>query len=153
MYHNCITLNSTVITYNTAVVAERNIAMINLDYRSGIAIYEQVVKSIERLIHCGGLEKDQKLPSVRELSTELSVNPNTIQKAYSVLEQKGMIYSVKGRGNFVSNDTNSGLELRYTELLNSIQNNISELLLMGYNKALLNEKLNDFSENGGVTND
>ncbi|MFZ2539824.1 MAG: GntR family transcriptional regulator [Oscillospiraceae bacterium] len=127
--------------------------MINIDYRSGVAIYEQIIKGIERLIHCGGLEKDQKLPSVREFSAELAVNPNTIQKAYSALEQKGMIYSVKGRGNFVSGDTQNVLNMRYDEILEVLKNNVEEILDLGYNKELLKQKLLQFSENGGGTDD
>ena len=54
------------------------------------------------LILKGVLEQDEQMPSVRKLAVELSINPNTIQKAYSILEQQGYIYPVKGRGNFVS---------------------------------------------------
>lgn len=118
--------------------------MINLDYRSGVAIYEQIAKGIERLIHCGGLQKDQKLPSVRDFSSELAVNPNTIQKALSVLEQKGIIYSVKGRGNFVACDTQNALNMRYDEILLSIKSDIQEILELGYKEELLEEKITKF---------
>jgi len=127
--------------------------MINIDYRSGVAIYEQIIKGIERLIHCGGLEKDQKIPSVRELSAELSLNPNTIQKAYSALEQKGMIYSIKGRGNFVSGDTQSVLKVRYDEILKQIKDNVVEILELGYNRELLAQKLLEFSKKGDEIDD
>ena len=56
------------------------------------------------LIIRGILEADSQMPSVRSLAAELSINPNTIQKAYAILEQQGFIYPVKGRGNFVSGD-------------------------------------------------
>lgn len=76
--------------------------MIVLDYRDKRPIYEQVVEKLEHLIICGGLEANSKLPSVRALAMELSVNPNTIQRAYTQLEQDGYIYTIIGRGNYVT---------------------------------------------------
>lgn len=76
--------------------------MIVLDYRDKRPIYEQVVEKMEHLIACGGLESNSKLPSVRALAMELSVNPNTIQRAYTQLEQDGYIYTIIGRGNYVT---------------------------------------------------
>lgn len=127
--------------------------MINIDYRSGVAIYEQIIKGVEKLIHCGGLEKDQKLPSVRELSAELGVNPNTIQKAYSVLEQKGMIYSIKGRGSFILCNNENVLNLRYNDLLKVIKTDIKEILDLGYKKELLEQNLLEFIKKGGEIDD
>ena len=76
--------------------------MIILDYQERRPIYEQVVEKIQLLIVRGVLAPDSQLPSVRKLAMELSINPNTIQRAYAELEQQGFIYPVKGRGNFVS---------------------------------------------------
>ena len=76
--------------------------MIVLDYRDKRPIYEQVVEKLERLIVGGALEPNSKMPSVRSLGLELSVNPNTIQRAYTQLEQEGYLYAVSGRGNFVA---------------------------------------------------
>ena len=78
--------------------------MILLDYRDKRPIYEQVVDKLERLIVGGGLEANYKMPSVRSLALELSVNPNTIQRAYAQLEQEGYIYTVTGRGSFVAHE-------------------------------------------------
>ncbi len=78
--------------------------MIILDYQDRRPIYEQVVEKIQLLIVRGVLAPNSQLPSVRKLATELSINPNTIQRAYAELEQQGFIYPVKGRGNFVSPD-------------------------------------------------
>ena len=75
--------------------------MILLDYKDRRPIYEQVVEKLQDLMICGVLEQDSQLPSVRSLATELSINPNTIQRAYAELERNGFIYSVKGRGSFV----------------------------------------------------
>lgn len=78
--------------------------MIFIDYNDKRPIYEQVIDRLQTLILNGALEPDSKLPSVRALAIELSINPNTIQRAYSELERSGFIYSVKGRGNFVRAD-------------------------------------------------
>lgn len=76
--------------------------MIVIDYHDKRPIYEQVIERFQMLILNGALEADTQLPSVRALAVDLSINPNTIQRAYSELERKGLIYSVKGRGSFVS---------------------------------------------------
>ncbi len=76
--------------------------MIVIDYRDKRPLYEQVAEKIAHLIICGVLESNAKLPSVRSLAVDLSVNPNTIQRAYAQLEQDGYIYTVVGRGNYVT---------------------------------------------------
>lgn len=76
--------------------------MIVIDYHDKRPIYEQIIDRVQILILNGALEPDSQLPSVRSLAVELSINANTIQRAYSELENRGLIYSVKGRGNFVS---------------------------------------------------
>lgn len=76
--------------------------MIAIDYRDKRPLYEQVTEKLAQLIICGALESNAKLPSVRTLALELSINPNTIQRAYAQLEQDGYIYTVVGRGNYVT---------------------------------------------------
>ncbi len=76
--------------------------MITIDLQNRRPIYEQIVERFETLIVNGVLEPDTQMPSVRSLAMELSINPNTIQKAYGTLEQEGYIYPIRGRGNFVS---------------------------------------------------
>lgn len=79
--------------------------MISLDYRDKRPIYEQIVEKLEKLIICGALESNMKMPSVRSLAIELSVNPNTIQRAYTQLEQDGYLYTIVGRGNYVTSES------------------------------------------------
>lgn len=79
--------------------------MIVLDYKDSRPIYEQIIEKFRLLILKGILTPDTQMPSVRSLAMELSVNPNTIQKAYTELERNGYIYVVKGRGAFVAGDT------------------------------------------------
>lgn len=76
--------------------------MILIDYQNRKPIYEQIVERFQLLILNGVMEAGEQMPSVRKLAMDLSINPNTIQKAYSMLEEQGYIYPVKGRGNFVS---------------------------------------------------
>ncbi len=70
--------------------------IIMLDYKDTRPIYEQVVEKFQTLILKGVLEPDEQLPSVRSLAVELSINPNTIQRAYGELERQGFIYTVNG---------------------------------------------------------
>ena len=76
--------------------------MLRIDFRDARSIYEQVADGIEDMAMHGAMQPDEQLPSVRQMAMELSINPNTIQRAYSELENRGVIYSVKGRGNFIS---------------------------------------------------
>ena len=76
--------------------------MINIDYQDRRPLYEQIVERFKTLIIRGVLAPEEQMPSVRSLAIELSINPNTIQRAYAELERQGFIYPVKGRGNFVS---------------------------------------------------
>ena len=76
--------------------------MIVLDYQDRRPLYEQVTEKFRTLIYQGVLPADSRIPSVRQLAMELSINPNTLQRAYMMLEQEGLIYPVKGKGNFVA---------------------------------------------------
>lgn len=71
--------------------------MFELDVRSRVPIYEQLVEKIKELIIKGLLKEHEQLPSVRALSNDLTINPNTIQKAYRELENQGYIYSIPGK--------------------------------------------------------
>lgn len=74
--------------------------MIPINPRSGVPIYEQIKDGLRTLIVTGAVLPDEKLPSVRELAAQLSINPNTIQRAYRELEQEGYLYTAAGRGAF-----------------------------------------------------
>ena len=76
--------------------------MIVLDYRDRRPLYEQVTERFKELMFKEVLPQDAQLPSVRSLATELSINPNTIQRSYAELERQGYIYSIKGKGSFVA---------------------------------------------------
>lgn len=78
--------------------------MLQLNYKSGVPICDQIVNGFIRMKALGLSKGGDQLPSVRQLAVELCVNPNTIQKAYQTLESSGIIYSVKGKGSFFSDD-------------------------------------------------
>ena len=82
--------------------SERGIDVFVIDYRDKRPLNEQVADKLQTLILAGALPAESRLPSVRELAMQLSINPNTVQRAYSELERRGLIYPVKGKGNFVS---------------------------------------------------
>lgn len=76
--------------------------MIHLDHRDSRPIYEQIADAFRRQIEAGILAPGDKLPSVRELSAQLTINPNTIQRSYRELENGGYISSAPGKGSFVA---------------------------------------------------
>lgn len=123
--------------------------MITIDLQNRKPIYEQIVERFQTLIVNGILEPDSQMPSVRALAMDLSINPNTIQKAYSVLEQDGYIYPVKGRGNFVSGNEN--LKARKQE---SIYESLRELVQKGKELEIscesFVEKTKQYYQEGGA---
>lgn len=110
--------------------------MIIIDYKDTRPIYEQIVEKFKMLILKGGMQPDEQMPSVRNLAIELSINPNTIQKAYAELERQGFIYTVKGRGNFVSGDGRL-VEERKKECLQKILELTKEAVEIGMSKLEL----------------
>lgn len=126
--------------------------MILLDYKDKRPLYEQIVDKFQELILKGGLQAGDQLPSVRGLAMELSINPNTIQRAYSELEQKGFIYSVKGRGNYVSENQNL-LEERRAEMKQRLRSQMEEARALGVKQPELMELLFSVYGTGGQEDD
>lgn len=110
--------------------------MIILDYQDRRPIYEQITEKFRTLIYQGVLPAESRLPSVRQLAIELSINPNTIQRAYMALEQEGLIYPVKGKGNFVA-DTYKIQEKSREDFRKEFQ----ELVKCGMHKGITKEEL------------
>ncbi|MBO5121939.1 MAG: GntR family transcriptional regulator [Oscillospiraceae bacterium] len=104
--------------------------MIHLDYRDSRPIYQQVKDNLRRMMVTGVLLPGDKLPSVRALAGQLSINPNTIQRAYAELEAEGYVVSVTGKGNFVAEgDTQN--QARRQELLAKMRPMMEELKTLG----------------------
>lgn len=116
--------------------------MIVLDYRDKRPIYEQIVEKLERLIVKGGLETDTRMPSVRTFAMELSVNPNTIQRAYALLEQGGYLYTVSGRGSFVAPES-EWRENKQSRVLEEWQNMTRQAREAGISRELLQRQIRE----------
>ena len=116
--------------------------MINLDFRDGRSLHEQIEAGIKELIINEVLKPDDKLPSVRELSMSLTVNPNTVQRAYKQLETDGFIYSVKAKGNFVAPFEKADSK-RTAELYGEIKALVKELKFMGESESSVKKFISD----------
>ncbi|UAL51399.1 MULTISPECIES: GntR family transcriptional regulator [Metabacillus] len=91
--------------------------MIQIDPRSSTAIYEQIIQQMKELCLKGIVKPGEKLPSVRELSTMIIANPNTVSKAYKELEREGIIETLRGRGTFVSENAQITLDQGKMEMI------------------------------------
>ncbi|CEG27041.1 GntR family transcriptional regulator [Bacillus sp. B-jedd] len=117
--------------------------MFDLDLRSRKPIYEQLVDKLKELIINEILQPDEQLPSVRTLAQELTINPNTIQKAYRELEVQGFIYSLKGKGSFVNPIAKGTEKEKISQVMQDLEKLVLEALYLGVSveelKALIIE--------------
>ena len=104
--------------------------LIELDYKDRRPIYEQVTEKLASMMMLGVLEENSQLPSVRSMAVALSINPNTIQRAYAELERQGYIYSIKGKGSFVT-DTSKMKEFRQKEARGKVAEAAREAARLG----------------------
>ena len=116
--------------------------MIHINFRDARPIYEQVKDGFCQLILSGALPPDYKLPSVRELASSLTINPNTIQRAYRSLEQEGYIVSVPGKGSFVC-DGDQAARARRQELLERFEKMVKEMEQLGIPRRQLMDILKE----------
>lgn len=105
--------------------------MIQVDPRSRTPIYEQLVENITRLVVSGDMPAQSSVPSVRVLAAELSVNPNTVQKAFTELERRGILYSAPGKGRFVCGDTDALRSMQAKKQLDTLASEIRRAISMG----------------------
>jgi GntR family transcriptional regulator len=121
--------------------------MIKVDTSSFVPIYEQIKKEFKKEIFSGDLKPNDPLPSIRDLATELLVNPNTVARAYRELEMEGFIYTRKGKGCYISDDsTKHMIEERNSILTQSFDEMIQDAKKFGLNpeeiRKLFEERLN-----------
>ena len=114
---------------------------INIDYQSRTPIYEQIVKAIENMVAIGVLKPNEQISSIRELALSLSINPNTVKKAYDILENKNIIVSKSTKGTFITSDINKAKEEKISFLTNEIKETIKELEALGLTKDKIFEIL------------
>ena len=127
--------------------------MILIDYKDRRPIYEQIVEKFQQMIICGVMEPDSPMPSVRSLAMELSINPNTIQRAYQELEREGYIYTMKGKGSFVS-ESSEAADSQREEIKRELGECVDKALAIGIRPQQLETMLQDCvknSTNGGNT--
>ncbi|MBQ9346289.1 MAG: GntR family transcriptional regulator [Oscillibacter sp.] len=124
--------------------------MITLNYRDSRPIYEQIKESFKRLIVTGAMAPGDRLPSVRTLATQLSINPNTIQRAYNELESEGYTLSVPGKGSFVAPAEDAG-EKRRAELQERFMALAAELLFLGVDASTLEAWVQEASKTQNPT--
>lgn len=113
-----------------------------LDYRSRTPIYEQIKEQIILSISRGQLKADEQLPSLRQLSAELSININTVKRAFAELEDQGITYSVAGKGIFVSGVGNS-VNIYSQQALKVVKSAVINAKALGVEKEELAEIIND----------
>lgn len=116
--------------------------MININFRDSRPIYEQVKTTLRKLIVSGAMSPDEKLPSVRELASQLVINPNTMQRAYRELEQEGYIISIPGKGSYANLSTQVD-EGRKKELLTAMDEIVAELLYLGVTPDELDRRIRE----------
>ena len=123
-----------------SVIKERVNYMYNIDLQSRTPIYEQLYKKVVELILRNELKPNDKLPSVRELAKELGVNPNTVSKAFQLLERDKVIYSLAGRGSFVSNVSTDSVK---ESALEDFDRAVAEALNVGITPKELTDRINN----------
>ena len=129
--------------------------MFELDLRSRLPIYEQLVERFKELIISEVLKVDEKLPSVRTLSKQLTINPNTIQKSYRELERQGYIYSIKGKGSFVMSSAQITNSEKLITIKKELAKNLSEAIYLGMDKVEIIDMISETERlvKGGEGND
>ena len=115
--------------------------MINLDYTSRTPIYEQIVSEIEKYVALGILKEKEQIMSIRELASHLGINPNTVKKAYTILESKNIITSISTKGTFIKENASSIKEQTINNYIKEINDIIDKLSKLGLSKEDIIKKL------------
>lgn len=117
--------------------------MIEVDLHSRKPIYEQLTENITMLVMSGALSADEQVPSVRQLAVSLAVNPNTVQRAFTELERRGVLYSVAGKGRFVNGKLDSVKEKQKLLYLDSLKSLVIKMKSCGVCKDAVISFVND----------
>lgn len=118
--------------------------MFQIDFKSRKSIYEQVVDNFKELILSGVIGPNEKMPSLRDLSKQITVNPNTVQKAYRELERQGYIYSVSGVGTFATPlEDIMPDEKMLADIREQLNECLKELVYLGMNEGEIKKTVED----------
>ena len=107
---------------------------INIDYKSRVPIYEQIVNNIEKYVSLGILKEGEQIMSIREMAINLGINPNTVKKAYDILEQKDIIVTISTKGTYITKNTKQVIENKIEKEITEIIEKINELTKLGLTK-------------------
>jgi DNA-binding transcriptional regulator YhcF (GntR family) len=126
-----------------------------VDFSSGVHIYKQIINIIYTAIGTGDLREGDKLPTIKELSEQLEVNPNTIAKSYRELELKGVIASKRGNGSFISVNQSKTVTLSDEEKETRLNNLFSRVIAEAKNEGITEDELMNYildrrKENGKI---
>ena len=112
--------------------------------RSRTPIYEQIIDSIKELVVKGVLIPGERLPSVRDMAKEMTLNPNTVQKAYQELERQGIISTLRGKGTFISEDIQANNKiLKRSQLMEELKKLVVEAIYLDLSKDELIDYIKD----------
>ena len=119
--------------------------MFQLNYQSHKSVYEQIVDNIKEQIITGALKENTQLPTVRELSQPLTINPHTVQKAFQTLDQEGYIYTIANKGTFVSSRKHVKIdEQKVDDTIHVIVEGYKELIYMGMTQDEIHNKILEY---------
>ena len=116
--------------------------MYRIDLLSRIPIYEQIIEQTEKFITAGVLKSGDALPSVRSLSMSLHANPNTVQRAFTELERRGLISTFQGKGCFIRPDAKKSLSAKARERLGELKELCRELIAAGVSRDEIIKEIN-----------
>lgn len=108
--------------------------IVNIDYKSRVAIYQQIVNEIERLVTLEILKCGEQIPSIRELACSIGINPNTVKKAYDILEDMDIITTKSTKGTFISDNINKAKDAKIEGLVKEVKEKMIELEKLGLSK-------------------
>ena len=128
---------------------ERGYWMFQLNYRDNRPFYDQIKDNVRQLVITHSIGENEKIPSVRELASALTINPNTIQRAYRELEKEGYIYTIPGKGSFAS-PGNDMQKSRCQDLFANFDEIVRELLFLSVPVQDLNQRIQQISERRAV---
>lgn len=119
--------------------------MFQLNYQSHKSLYEQIVDNIKEQIMTGVLKENTQLPTVRELSQLLTINPHIVQKAFQTLDQEGYIYTIANKGTFVSSRKHVKIdEQKVGDMIQVIVEGYKELIHMGMTQDEIHNKILEY---------
>lgn len=119
--------------------------MFNIDLNSANPVYLEITNSIIKMILNGTYKKHDKLPSIRSLSQALSINHNTVQRAYLELEHRGFIYSQTGKGMFVCDNIEELNKEEHQKIINNFESEVKELFKLGLSKKEVIDLVNNLT--------